>query len=914
MIINGELNKRKKALENQLQPRRRMTGHQPWTGADMKLQSLVAHLMHLEWLWPLINYNGLDELLEDWPSVDDLKNLHSIRIAAQTSAAGLRDRLMPMIDGYYLDSLVTRGTIDDEARAIVKSLIYLWRRSTDWNRRGLALLVAEGQGLLTANRCQFINQLADLNIGSVTRFHSILTTYHESGDVACVDLAALLANSQAPDLMNCWRPALYHMVVERGSRLLDYTLNKFKVDEWIRWLRNLRVALGGQLFLYDGSSPSVLSEDLHKWAQRLNSHLAMITVLEQDITLGSARQCLMFGGDRNLQQILEQILSILSFDMKAHNQPAMYAVVPHLTTKGENANQVLDILNALTRTTEEGVDACLQLMEFHRNNAPEVAEVLLAGSLQASSLNKFDEKALECMAALLGVPAGIRSGWSEDNLKVVAEYLDAQYAAIVAKAQELDAMRVALKAVDPEGTSKLLAAINVEDISQVEAALSDLPPELMNVVEKVGEREVEMLFPLTHLTQLQRAAIGADNAQSLLLRLMVGGDGMPPGFCIHLDTESNGNHSDTAYFSAHKEAVGMHSPWMVFEEDGHPDMPVCHGKIIPAKYQLTRLLHRHLVDGFKSLEAIHVLVTNALKGMGKLCITCGTPNGANLRRATICKARWCATAYKQADLDIRLSDIRSDPLAVDLLLTMVFAAAKSNNLALLPGCPFSSTAVVIQILNSLPSMVSLQKARYLQSTINALGGQAEELLTWVCTSYRGFLATATGALKIPSMPPGTHQFVLANANPEKESAFLAHVARDSNTRLLFHGTSPDRIFAILCQGLQIKSGTTLQANGAASGAGIYMAEEPATSWAYTNRNPLQGNWPKSQLGGFRVLLGCENAGPSVGNASVHVVRDESTVMVRYLFLIPASVGNVPVRRHLDTALMSAFRGLRSGAL
>jgi hypothetical protein len=376
--------------------------------------------------------------------------------------------------------------------------------------------------------------------------------------------------------------------------------------------------------------------------------------------------------------------------------------------------------------------------------------------------------------------------------------------------------------------------------------------------------------------------------------------------------------AESSYFNAHKASVGSHSPWMSFPEDGHPDAPICHGKVIPVKYQLARLLNQHLyaeVDGLKSLEAVHDLIANALKGMGKLCITCGSAHDVNLRRSTVCQARWCNEAFLSANLEIRLSDIRSDPAAVDLLLTMVFAAATLNNkLELLPGCPFNNTATVLQVLNNLPSMVSLQNCKHFDSTITALGPQAVQLLTWVCTSYKGFLTSATGSLKIPSMPPGTHQFVLANASPEKESSFLTHINRDPTTRLLFHGTSPDRLFAILCQGLQIKSNTPLQTWGAADGAGIYMAEEPKTSWEYTNRIRLTSNWPKSALRNFRVLLGCENAGLAVGGSRMHVIRDPSTVMVRYIFLIPASTTTMPIRNHLDSAMLSVFRGLRSGAL
>jgi hypothetical protein len=884
-------------------------------------------LISVEWLWSLIENDSLEALLEDWPSVNDLNNLHSIRTAIQTSAGyagGTGMLLLGMINDYYLEILVKCGTMDVNLKTTVKALVNLWKRTTDRNRRSLALLVSEGRGVVSSTRStswQFINELPDLDIDLVRRFQTILNSYQQSGDAACVDLAALLgSNFASHQLINYWRPILYRMARERGTNLVGYALNRFTVHEWIEWLANLRSALGGDI-LWNQNSPPILNPDLHRWSHRLYTYLPAIASLEKDLELGYARQCFLLGGGQALQKTLEQILSILSFDLNSETQTAAHAIIPLLTKNGDNASNILDALTALTRATDDGVSACLQLIQLNKENSAEVAEVVLAGWLQATSLTDADEIALELMAALIGVQPGIRGGWSNDSLKVVADYVDTQYALLVEEANRLDAMRMALKKKDPVGMTEFLAGIGIEDVPAVEAALADLPPHLINVVEKVGEREVEILFPLTNFTQLQRAAIGIENAQSIVIRLIVGGDGIPPGFCIHLDTELKGkgvSGVDSSYFNAHKASVGSHSPWMSFPEDGHPDAPICHGKVIPAKYQLARLLNRHLfadVDGLKSLEAVHDLIANALKGMGKLCITCGSAHDVNLRRSTVCQARWCNEAFLNASLEVRLSDIRSDPAAVDLLLTMVFAAATlSNRLELLPGCPFNSTATVLQVLNKLPSMVALQNCKHFDSTITALGPQAVQLLTWVCTCYKGFLTSATGSLKIPSMPPGTHQFILANASPEKESSFLAHINRDPTTRLLFHGTSPDRLFAILCQGLQIKSNTPLQTWGAADGAGIYMAEEPKTSWEYTNRIRLTGNWPKSTLSNFRVLLGCENAGPAAGGSRMHVIRDPSTVMVRYIFLIPASTPTMPIRNHLDSAMLSVFRGLRSGAL
>lgn len=102
-------------------------------------------------------------------------------------------------------------------------------------------------------------------------------------------------------------------------------------------------------------------------------------------------------------------------------------------------------------------------------------------------------------------------------------------------------------------------------------------------------------------------------------------------------------------------------------------------------------------------------------------------------------------------------------------------------------------------------------------------------LSWACTSYRGFLTFATGVLKIPSMP-SAHQFVLANTF-DKEKKFAAHGTQKPG-RVVFHGTSLDRVYVILCEGLKICDGQ-LQKHGAAHGQGICTAADHSVSLGYS---------------------------------------------------------------------------------
>lgn len=233
---------------------------------------------------------------------------------------------------------------------------------------------------------------------------------------------------------------------------------------------------------------------------------------------------------------------------------------------------------------------------------------VLAGWLLAPSLTAADHLALQATAEVLGMRSGSKKDWSEAGLKVVTDYLDEQYAAIFAEAQRLESMRATLKSVDSQRTSQLLASVGIEDPSPVDNALSSLPTELVSVVEKVDDYRVEMLFPLTHLTQLQRLGFGIDKAQSLCMHFRVGDDGIAPRFCLHWDSEMKGKHK-IGHDAVHR--------YLWIPGGNEPHLPICQGQISPAKYHLARALSRYLIEGFKSQEAVHVLLTTALKDLGR---------------------------------------------------------------------------------------------------------------------------------------------------------------------------------------------------------------------------------------------------------------------------------------------------------
>jgi hypothetical protein len=65
---------------------------------------------------------------------------------------------------------------------------------------------------------------------------------------------------------------------------------------------------------------------------------------------------------------------------------------------------------------------------------------------------------------------------------------------------------------------------------------------------------------------------------------------------------------------------------------------------------------------------------------------------------------------------------------------------------------------------------------------------------------------------------------------------------------------------------------------------------------------------------MKLLLGCEviDVGKSVSK-SIHVVTDKSSVMVRYILLLPNDA-SAPIANHVVPAMASGMRALRTGAV
>lgn len=790
---------------------------------------------------------------------------------------------------------------------------------------------------------------------------------------AIIEFTKLLAKSKA--WTQCWKDLLYIWLEPgRGSTalmsvdVLKYSLESMKVADWLAFMYSLETIFI-DLTISDTEKrtmPLILQPQLFNWKTQVSRFTSTLTRLENALSNHNALQCILVCGEGLWTK---NVISILEWLERAEGKPAeplMQQVAGKLSTKTNNAWEVKDCLFHLLNATLDTIQACERVWDAKygfidipcfsvkapteespvtlkrsrieralsiqatgdpqpkfidlqpdqvslsdpnltprsRVNVPSsVAEVMVAGWLQDDSTEGAKRSAIESIACLLNLEV-FKHAIPTDKMLEATNFWENIEKEIIREADRLEALQKALKVKDPKGTTLLLQELGISENSLLDEEIMALPAEIMDVVERVGENEVEISFSLTSYTDLRRAAVGVPKAaNTLLLRLSVNYSGdIPPSFCVHFNNDLN-------------LGIIEHSPWICSQSSKSPKEVVCKSTPTAFLWQLNRIVHTRLIIGNNRISDLHTFVKKRIDELGHSCISCGASHNASnaqLRRSTPCDVVSCSRLWYQLPLEVRIPEIRTDTFAIDVMLTAVYAAAMSNKPELLPGCPIYGSEVVKAILNSLPSLTVLRNDVNLSTVLKSYHKDAEKLISWACVHFRGYLATATGICKIPNLPAGTHQFVLVNASPRLENEFVSSLSKHSlKTMVLFHGTSLDRLPAILAQGLKVCSGTSLQRTGAAHGKGIYMAEDPATSFSYS---PASLSWRNSSLPNMRLMLGCEVAGNGRSVSSgIHVITDEKTVMVRYIFLFPNHATS-PVANHIIPAMRSSMSALRVGSV
>ncbi|KAJ4362113.1 GID complex subunit containing RING finger motif [Ascochyta clinopodiicola] len=765
----------------------------------------------------------------------------------------------------------------------------------------------------------------------------------------------------------CWRDFAYHLLahetqfgVFKERNVVDYTIKTMKASEWLSFLGDVETvfATGPSLPSEESAIPPILRSELQGWRSQLVPYSETLKRLE--IALGEkseAVKCILSRSgakSKNLLLILQCLHS-------AEGKPAeafLHGIVGLLSTKAKNDWEISDCISILFQASAKVVEVCKKIWDAKHgymsipglpirdtqpvpqmidqcksaaalssnSTAPgtassstkptpttsaaskyevplSVVQVMVAGWLLDESVDETTKNAVHSIACLLQVVQA-EFEVTKDKLIEAASFWEKVEEELLQEAQRLQGLQKALKVKDPKGTALLLQQLGVSDTTELDEEMTKLPAGVIDVVERVDDNEVEISFSLATFTVLQRTAMGIPElANTLLLRLYRDfSKNLSPSFCLHYSTDAN------------LETM-VHSLYNCSETSENPTQQICTSTNTTLTWQLNRVVWYQLRKGATGIAAIHQEVVVWLRNYAQVCISCTTTHNAQmtqLRRSTPCDLSSCARLWYNLPLQVRIPEIRTDTFAVDIALSSVYAAAMTGKSELLPDCPIRSNEVVKSILNALPHMAIMRDAVNLSSVLASYHASAEKLISWAVVHHRGFLATATGLLKIPNLPPGTHQFVLANASPKLEKNFVSKLQwTKRETTVLFHGTPLDRLPAILAQGLRICSGTPLQRTGAAYGKGVYLSDDPSTSFYYS---PVSLSWKNSGLSNMKLLLGCEVVGG--GNkvsGNIHVVQDVESVMVRYILLFTRDA-RTPIRGHIEPAMASGMRALRSGAV
>jgi hypothetical protein len=866
--------------------------------AGMNLHDFGKNLQAAAWLQPLLT-ERVQLLLRHWPSTEDMKGLFNIRSEAKSTAVDNTNNLASMVDTYCMSCLAGHGMIEGQTRYTVEGLIHLWQQPPDRQRRDVAVAIAESSTVDPSVRRRCLFQLSSMS----DRFiREVRTVVSRDSDEACVKFARVLVIPKLLGTENdCWRDFLRCMIERRSSTLLDYTFAIYSTaDSWLQWMSDIRTIFAA--FRENSPAlPPVLCPRLHLWTASLSrSYLPVLTDLEREYGLVSGMRWVLLGWE--ISELITKFLDFMKSSNESRYRPGIRLILAQITLNGGNIREIFCALLLFRGTTPLGTYACMRVLEVCQEMSKDVGEVFLAGWLRDTQLAASDRGALEAIAEILRITVYAHDPVPEAAVQVALNHLDTKFDSIMDQAIHFESIRLTLKAQDPHGTSKLLRNLGIQGEFAAGDSISDIPNSLVDVVEVIGDGEFELLFPLNHKRPFQRTALGIGKVRMLLVRIAIGNGAKAPEFCIHLHPNGNENPGSNA-------SSVRHTYYRVHQRSSIPDTSFCQDRVSRIIYQLNRALWRHLKTGFVSLDATYKFLAATIENIANCCIVCGNSLGGRMWRSTTCQ-KACSLALRRSSLEVRLADSCLDPAVVDLLLNIVNCAFDCHDPDLLPGCPLKTEASLLQTLQNLPTVSTLQQSSNITASVRQLGSPAESLLSWLCTSYRGFLASATGSLKIPSMT-GVYQFVLANAAPELEKAFAVHVTPSNpTTRVVFHGTSLDRLYLILCRGLQSGTGKW-QRHGAAYGPGIYLADEPATALSFAKAS--QTTWPRSSLDTCKVVLGVELAGSKPPLATgIHVATDPTTVVVRYVFMFTISAV-APIARHVEPAMRSAFASLRSGS-
>lgn len=314
-----------------------------WEGTESRLQEFGQGVKNITWIRPLLDIST-QEMFDCWPTKQTIDALRDLRTAALKVLNGIRKddvsndsgkselslearyaklrqnvasnntlgatsaaveeakndeslSLVKFIDQYCVDVLIVQDAISPLHRTLVDAFIVFWQTSPDENRYTIALIVC---GNLTDDIeyiRRILTKLPALPNDFVVKLRAQLQQYvgNDHRDVACVNLARMLASTHLYDAIASWKPVLDQMINKRGQRLFDYAMGTLDTKCWTQWLGNLRQIYGSAHIGSPKSSPPLRWSRLMEWGRRLENYISTINDLQAALGPGDWLSCIRMG-------------------------------------------------------------------------------------------------------------------------------------------------------------------------------------------------------------------------------------------------------------------------------------------------------------------------------------------------------------------------------------------------------------------------------------------------------------------------------------------------------------------------------------------------------------------------------------------------------------------------------------------
>mmetsp|Transcript_11550 Transcript_11550/g.11607 ORF Transcript_11550/g.11607 Transcript_11550/m.11607 type:complete len:696 (-) Transcript_11550:31-2118(-) len=211
-----------------------------------------------------------------------------------------------------------------------------------------------------------------------------------------------------------------------------------------------------------------------------------------------------------------------------------------------------------------------------------------------------------------------------------------------------------------------------------------------------------------------------------------------------------------------------------------------------------------------------------------------------------------------------------------------------------------------QIYRALPNPSALLELSHDENTLREVlttmlgenGTLGYKIMRYIVATNRLMLVNLTGNNRIKQLDK-IQQYFVTNHPAEAERAFQAK-KKQNGSFFAFHGSAIENWYSILRNGIRNLSNTHMMTCGAAYGAGVYCAENIATSLGYTRMSTGNCLWPHGSLhnpskGCMAILEAINNSVNKNSGSGIYVVQDDTDVIIRYLLIFTQSdIGGVSV--------------------